>query len=201
MIKNLREALKGMWSLLLGLNITRRNFFRPQITVHYPRKTNSLEGYRGHIELVCKDDDPYTSKCIACIACSRLCPTGCISLRIKREASESRPERAAPPDMAHMPIKLKKKYFHPEKVVRGPKTFHLNYNFCSLCGLCVENCPAGALRFTSDVYLAGYTRQEFEYDLLARMRHQAQEKEDMSGNESGYIPGNQQINNDRKSLH
>jgi NADH-quinone oxidoreductase subunit I len=31
----------------------------------------------------------------------------------------------------------------------------------------------GSLRFSEDVYLAGFTKQEFEYDLLTRLRGQA----------------------------
>ncbi len=177
MIKTLREAAEGVWSMLVGLKITGKNFFQPQITVHYPRKTvDSLEGYRGHIELVSKEEEPGASKCIACGTCYQLCPSGCISLRAKHQTGQT--SAVLPhPDMAGLPLELKQKIQHPADVIREPESFHLDYNFCSLCGLCVQNCPAGALRFSSDVYLAGYSRQEFEYDLLARLRLQADKKE------------------------
>ncbi|WP_035243840.1 4Fe-4S binding protein [Desulfonatronovibrio hydrogenovorans] len=178
MIKTLREALTGVWSMLVGLKITGKNFFQPQITVHYPRKTvESLEGYRGHIELVPKDDDPAATKCIACGTCYQLCPSSCINLRTRQQPSGSKQMLPPHPDMAFLPLELKQKFIHPHEVVREPESFHLDYNYCSLCGLCVQNCPANALRFSSDVYLAGYSRQEFEYDLLARLRYQAQKKE------------------------
>jgi NADH-quinone oxidoreductase subunit I len=39
----------------------------------------------------------------------------------------------------------------------------------------VEVCPVKSIRFSTDVYLAGYERNDFEYDLLARLREQAGE--------------------------
>ncbi|WP_045215964.1 4Fe-4S binding protein [Desulfonatronovibrio magnus] len=178
MIKELREAVTGVWSMLVGLKITGKNFFQPQVTVHYPRQTvESLEGYRGHIDLVAKEEDPYESKCIACGTCYQLCPSSCIDLRARQQGAKAQEILPPHPDMVNMPIELKKKVAHPEEMVREPEYFYLDYNYCSLCGLCVQNCPSGALKFSSDVYLAGYSRQEFEYDLLARLRYQAQKKE------------------------
>lgn len=177
MIKTLKEAVTGVWSMLVGLKITGINFFQPQVTVHYPRQTAPLEGYRGHIELVAKEDEPYKSKCVACGTCYQMCPSSCIDLRAKPQVNDSQPVLPPHPDMAGLPLEFKRKLMHPAESVKEPEYFNLDYNYCSLCGLCVQNCPAGALRFSSDVYLAGYSRQEFEYDLMARLRYQAQKKE------------------------
>ncbi|MFO7727088.1 MAG: 4Fe-4S binding protein [Desulfonatronovibrio sp.] len=178
MIKTLRQAVTGVWSMLVGLKVTGRSFFQPQITVHYPRNTvESLEGYRGHIELVPQEKDPYQSKCIACGTCVLLCPSQCISLRVDKRNLPRKVNRSGHPGMKEMPLDLKHKHVHPEKMDKKPRYFHLDFNYCSLCGLCVQNCPTGALRFSSDVYLAGYSRKEFEYDLLARLNYQAQKKE------------------------
>ena len=49
----------------------------------------------------------------------------------------------------------------------------LNYSLCSLCGLCVQSCPTGAIRFSQNVYLVGRTREELELDLMARLKSQA----------------------------
>ena len=50
----------------------------------------------------------------------------------------------------------------------------LTYHTCSLCGLCAQNCPSAALRFSQNVYLAGTARENFEIDLMARLRRQAE---------------------------
>jgi NADH-quinone oxidoreductase subunit I len=56
------------------------------------------------------------------------------------------------------------------KKAKYPSLVKLDYNYCSLCGQCVENCPTKALRFSTDVYLAGFSRKDFEYDLIERAR-------------------------------
>ncbi|MCA1742358.1 MAG: 4Fe-4S binding protein [Desulfovibrionales bacterium] len=153
MIKTLKEAVSGVWSMLVGLKVTGINFFQPQVTVHYPRQTAPLEGYRGHIELVAKDSDPYESKCVACGTCALLCPSQCISMKIDKSGLPQKTHRAVHPDMKELPLDLR--HIHPEKMDKKPRQFHLDFNYCSLCGLCVQNCPSKALRFSSDVYLAG----------------------------------------------
>ncbi len=178
MIKTLREAVTGVWSMLVGLKVTGKSFFQPQITVHYPRQTvESLEGYRGHIELVPRSSDPYRSKCIACGTCVKLCPSHCITLKVEKPPVPGKKVEVHPPDIDLTPLNMKQHAVHPRKMDKHPRTFNLDFNFCSLCGLCVQNCPSKALRFSNDVYIAGYSRKEFEYDLLARLRRQAQKKE------------------------
>jgi NADH-quinone oxidoreductase subunit I len=57
------------------------------------------------------------------------------------------------------------------------QSFVLDFTYCSQCGLCVQNCPVGSLRFSHDVFLAGFSRDEFVFDLLAKLKKQAQQKE------------------------
>lgn len=155
MFKDISEALRGLWSLVVGLKITGKEFVKPQVTVHYPRAVvDNLATFRGHIELVGTDKEPATPKCITCMMCSTVCPSGCIALS---KFPTPKVEEGAP----------------KPKPIKTPKDFTLNYNTCSLCGLCVQNCPVDSLRFSTDVYLAGTTREEFEYDLMARLRAQA----------------------------
>ncbi len=176
-VKSLRETMLGMWSLLVGMKVTAVNFKSTQITVHYPREVvHSLEGYRGHIELVPSDEDPYKPKCIACNNCVRICPSACISLtaiKPKKKAAE----KTEAPDSADE-VKTKGKKEAPAKKAKPElESFVCDYNYCCLCGLCVQSCPTGALRYSSNVYLAGFTRQEFVLDLLSRLQNQAQKKE------------------------
>jgi NADH-quinone oxidoreductase subunit I len=47
--------------------------------------------------------------------------------------------------------------------------YDLNFTTCSLCGSCVDICPAGALRFSHAYNLAGFAREDFYFDLLKRL--------------------------------
>ena len=79
------DDVAGLWSLIVGLKVTGTYFFRPQVTVHYPRQVvENLATFRGPIELVENPDDPGRPRCIACMTCASICPHGCITVeRIK----------------------------------------------------------------------------------------------------------------------
>ncbi len=152
-----RRTAKELWSLVVGLQVTGKNFADSQLTVHYPRQqVDSMAGYRGHIELVGKPKDPTAPKCIICMMCVKVCPSNCITVKMKKQPKPAEGEEAP-----------KKK---PPKEV---EKFELDYNLCSLCGLCVQNCPVNSLQHSDNVYLAGASRQDFEFDLLARLHAKA----------------------------
>lgn len=150
------RTIGDMWSLVVGLWVTGYNFLRPLKTVYYPRQTvtnDQILPYRGHIELVAKPKDPFTPKCIVCMMCAKVCPSGCITVK-KAKAPEGAGEDAKAP--------------------KTPGAFLLDYNLCSLCGLCVQNCPVNSLQHSHNVYLAGFSRKEFEFDLIKRLHAQAE---------------------------
>ena len=157
----------GMWSLLVGLKVTGGYFFRNQVTVHYPRQTvDNLDSFRGPIQLMPKSDDPAKPKCIACMTCVAACPDGCISVT-KQKKSKANPVEAESEKGGGDEGGRKKSS-------KAPSTFSYDYTLCSLCGLCVENCPVHALRFSNRAYLAGLDRNEFVFDLLARFNPQSE---------------------------
>jgi NADH-quinone oxidoreductase subunit I len=86
--------------------------------------------------------------------------------------------------------KAKKDASAKESKRKELEAYHLNYNLCSLCGTCVEKCPVGSLRFSQNVYLAGYTRKDFEFELLSRLRSQAEKC--LNRNSQAGTRGNQQ---------
>lgn len=189
-IATLSDGLKGLWSLVVGMDITGRTAFKPQITVHYPRQTvDNLSTFRGHIELIGLDDDPATPRCISCMMCANVCPSQCIAITKAAPAPKAKPAgvaQAAGADdkslaeaqaAANKPAKAKSK---------APAGFVLDYNLCSLCGLCVQNCPVDSLGFSKDVYSAGFSRGEFVYDLMARLAQRVKTGE-AAGN--AYRPG------------
>lgn len=130
-------------SLFIGLGVTLRELFKKPVTVHYPRETIPVSPhFRGHLELLKKEDG--TLRCIACENCAKSCPSSCILIKSVRSEE------------------TKKKVL---------TVFIQDFTRCSLCGLCVESCPTSAIAYTStDVYNAGFTREEFHFDLIARAK-------------------------------
>jgi len=136
------ELFTGGWSLIVGLKITLKALFTPIVTVQYPREKMVITpNYRGHIDLV-KFADTGTHKCITCGSCMRDCPSDCIVVEgEKREG-------------------VKGKYL---------TVFTLDFTKCSLCGACVEVCPTKALDYSNEYELAGFSREDYYFDLLKRV--------------------------------
>jgi NADH-quinone oxidoreductase chain I len=136
------QLFTGAKSLLVGLCVTFREMLRPPVTVQYPReKIDITASFRGHTELV-MDPKTGTHRCIVCMACDRDCPSSCITV-----IGETR------------------------EGVKGKvlTSYRLDFTKCSLCGICVEVCPTSALCFSHEYELAGFSREEYHYDLLKRL--------------------------------
>jgi len=164
LVKNICDTASGLYSLLVGLAITGKNFASPQLTIHYPRQeVTNLDTYRGHIELVPLEDNPILSCCVGCGMCAKSCPSGCITVESK--------ELPKPP--AIEPLASAEPGAKPAKAKRTVGSFILNYSLCSLCGQCVRSCPSDGLRFSTNVYFAARTRAEMTIDLVERFNRQA----------------------------
>ena len=137
------ELVSGFKSLLVGMKITLQQFFKPQVTVHYPHQSLKMtKRYRGHVVLV-RDPETGKSLCIACKSCQKACPSDCIVVDgIKREGEKK----------------------------KSVTDFHLDFTKCSLCGSCVEVCPVEALDFSKDYNLASTSKASFyQIDLVKRV--------------------------------
>jgi NADH-quinone oxidoreductase subunit I len=149
------DIVSGAKSLLIGMGVTIRYMVKPVTTCQYPRETISMTpNFRGHIELVPVGGG--SNKCIVCGTCERMCPSQLITLEGEKVA-------APPPAEGEKPKPPKKKL----------TKYVIDYTKCSLCGICVESCPVDAIRFSSNYNLAGFTREEFHIDLLARVKEAA----------------------------
>ena len=154
--RKIAEDVMSLWSLVKGLRITGEYFFSKQITLHYPRESlHNLESFRGPLELVPDPENPGEPLCIACLTCASTCPTGAISV-VKKKApktekdddDETKPKPMAP---------------------KGPSKFTYDYTVCCQCGLCAENCPKKALRFSGNPYSASTNKTDFHFDLLKKV--------------------------------
>jgi NADH-quinone oxidoreductase subunit I len=167
-IGEMREAAIGFWSLIVGLAVTGNQFFRRTVTVHYPRQTvDNLSTFRGPLELVPSTKDPSAPSCIVCSLCAQNCPSNCLEIVSHTEEIEVDDPKAVaetgPDGEKKAPAKKKRK-------VKVLDSFTQRFHLCSLCGMCVQNCPQDAIRFSHDVYRAGTSRADFEFELLANMR-------------------------------
>jgi NADH-quinone oxidoreductase chain I len=144
MVSYFKEILVGFWSLLAGMSVTIRYFFRPIVTVQYPReKLIMTPRYRGPIELIL-DPETGTHTCIACEMCSRICPSQLITVK-------------------GLKVDKKKKL---------PWEYVIEYQYCSLCGLCLDSCPTSALQWSNEYRMAGFTREDSVINVLTRFQHQ-----------------------------
>jgi NADH-quinone oxidoreductase subunit I len=146
MKKFIGEILVGLKSLFIGMRVTIAQFFKPTVTVHYPRQTLKIPPrFRGHIELV---KDPTTGKaiCFACKLCERACPSDCITVEgAKLEGAKK----------------------------RSVTKYVLDFTKCSLCGSCVEACRDGAIQFSREYNLAGFRKEDYVMDLFKRLEDEA----------------------------
>jgi NADH-quinone oxidoreductase subunit I len=156
----IKNILNGVKSLFVGLGVTGKAFCAENVTVIYPREeVTNLASYRGHIELVGKDADPAAPKCVACGLCAKVCPSGCYTILCPAPLAEGQTEPVLAPA--------------PQKGVKTPAVFVMDFSLCSLCGLCIMSCASKAIRFSNHPYLVGFNRKDFQLDLIARLRERA----------------------------
>ena len=136
------DLYTGAKSLLVGMGVTLHAMLQPAVTVQYPRERIAITpNFRGHTDLV-KDPESGSHRCIVCMMCEKDCPSGCIT--VKGESREG---------------------------VKGKilTSYLLDFTKCSLCGICVEVCPTTALEYSHEYDLAGFSAEEYRYDLLKRL--------------------------------
>jgi NADH-quinone oxidoreductase subunit I len=142
-----QEVYGGFMSLLTGMRITLGQFFKPVITVQYPRQTLKMPArFRGHIQLVL-DPETGKSRCTACLLCERACPSDCIMVQgAKLEGRKT----------------------------KSVTEYKLDFTTCSLCGACVEACPFDAIEFSKEYNVVALSRDAFNnMDLVQRLEEKS----------------------------
>ncbi len=133
--RNIRDAVV---TTVTGMKITLRYWVKePSITVEYPDR---LGNGKTAADIVA---DRYrgflavdAGTCIGCMQCARACVIACIRIAVEKEEAG-----------------------------RMLTQFDVNQAKCMYCGLCVEACPTGAIRFTKRFEGACYDAREL------RIRH------------------------------
>lgn len=169
--KNVIQPVVDCWSLFVGLKVTGKYLVSKNITVHYPRETVPADveaSFGGHVELVPTAKDLNTPKCISCMMCVTNCPSGCLTV-VKQKAPALTPEQEAEQARCEEAGET----FKAPKAPKNPAKFLYDFSLCSLCGTCIENCPAGSLRYSHNIYFVGTSRKDFKLDLLKRLHKQA----------------------------
>jgi Formate hydrogenlyase subunit 6/NADH:ubiquinone oxidoreductase 23 kD subunit (chain I) len=139
------DIVTGSKSLVIGLAITAREFFRPGVTEQYPWETPTMTPlFRGHVELI-GNEETGEPNCIVCGMCQRACSSACISMDGKKNEGGK------------------------GKVLTS---YVLDFTKCSLCGSCVESCNFNGLRFSREYNLASCDKNDFIMDLMKRLEEQ-----------------------------
>jgi len=150
MKKLLKDIVGGFYSLLVGMSITLKEFFRKPVTVHYPRESLKMAPrYRSHIILTA-DEETGESKCIACNLCVKACPSECIMVAGEKKEGERK---------------------------KSVTEYELDFTKCSLCGACVEVCPADAIAFSKRYNLVSTGKESFnKMDLYKELQQRTKKK-------------------------
>ena len=122
--KYISDVLKGIRTLIQGMRITGYYFFRPRliVTQQYPENRRTLEmfeRFRGEVTMPHNENNEH--RCTGCGICEISCPNGSIEIIT---ATVLQPDGK-------------------KKRIIDKHIYHLG--MCSLCNLCVKNCPSDAI--------------------------------------------------------
>jgi NADH-quinone oxidoreductase subunit I/NAD(P)H-quinone oxidoreductase subunit I len=129
-IDNIKESCSTIFE---GMAVTFSYLFREPTTFQYPDRTPTAlqdrlpDRYRGHLYV---DLDT----CISCLLCEKACPIQCIKIE----------------DVRIEKLMIQAADGKPTPKVKEPTKFDINMYKCMYCGLCVDPCPTGAIRFTKE---------------------------------------------------
>lgn len=128
-----------VWEIVKGLMITNRHFWenivlhslhaagiarsRPAgVTIQYPEVRRPVPARARLLHRINRRPDG-SPKCVACMLCPSVCPSGCINV-----VAEESPEPG---------------------IEKRPASFEIDLSRCVFCGFCVEACPVDAIRMDS----------------------------------------------------
>jgi NADH-quinone oxidoreductase subunit I len=125
-IQYFKDLFNGIWSLLLGMSVTIREFFTKKVTQQYPENRKTLViGERFKAILTMPHDDNNEHACTACTICQMNCPNGTIEVQFKTIETEDGKKK-----------KVLDRYLY-------------DLGMCTFCNLCTLSCPSHAIEFSN----------------------------------------------------
>ncbi|MRR19916.1 4Fe-4S dicluster domain-containing protein [bacterium] len=134
-----KSIFDGLITLLKGLSVTGKYFFKPGTTwtQQYPNNRKELkmfDMFKG--EVIMPHSDMNEHKCTGCGICEINCPNGSIEV---------------------IPAVMVNAEGKKQRII-DRHIYHLG--MCTFCGLCVKTCPSQALAFSQDFEHAVFDRKK-----------------------------------------
>lgn len=152
----------GIYTVLVGMQITLKHMFGKKVTRQYPDKWHPIESGQmpenSRNRLYLDWDD-----CNGCNGCVRACPSNCITVdTVKVVPTDDVP-----------PLKSGGK--------RGlwVTKYDIDFALCCFCGLCTDACPTHAIRTTPEFEYSSYDRDELVYHFGKMSEEQIKEKKEL----------------------
>jgi NADH-quinone oxidoreductase subunit I len=128
-------------SIMKGMFITIKHFFRKKVTLQYPEVKRKFSPVERGLHVL-KRDDEGRERCTACGLCAVACPAEAITMI----AAERKPGEES--------------LYREEKYAA---VYEINMLRCIFCGDCEEACPKEAIFLTDRIVASEYERKDFIY--------------------------------------
>ena len=138
------EAIKSLWTVLVGMKVTFKHLFVPSVTIQYPDIKLALPERERNRLYVNMDD------CIGCDQCARACPVNCITI----ETVKGLPDE----DLGKTSSGKRKALWVTQ--------FDIDFSKCCYCQLCVFPCPTECIYMTDVYEFSEYERNDLIFNFV-----------------------------------
>ncbi len=143
------------------MSVTGTYFVVDKTTVEYPKeKLHPYPRFRG-VQALLTDPETGDTKCVACMLCATICPSGCISI-VGGQTSGGR---------SH------------------PVSFDLDLSRCIFCGFCEDVCPEAAIVMTRHYELATFDKSDFYLTKETLIANQVYAHKELYAQPAGIVGG------------
>jgi len=142
MTQYFKNVWLGLWTVLVGMKITFRHLWEPNVTVQYPKEQYPIpSNARNRLQLD-------TTLCNGCNSCARACPVNCITVETMRVVPDD-------PEQPMIADGSKRKLWVP--------VYDIDFAKCCFCSLCTTVCPTFAIKHTTEFEYSVYDRNDLFY--------------------------------------
>src|SRR3989339_1908824 len=148
------EAIKSLWTVLVGMKVTFKHLFVPSVTIQYPDIKLALPERERNRLYVNMDD------CIGCDQCARACPVNCITIETVKG----------------LPTEDLGKTSNGKKKALWVTKFNIDFAKCCYCQLCVFPCPTECIYMTDVYEFSEFQRKNLIYDFVTLTPEEREQK-------------------------